>query len=84
MVLIREQGPHNVAKTPHDLPLTRHARALNISRGSVYYLRGPVSAAIMRRIRIAFDYPFAGGRNGARPAGRRGFGSAGCMRLEVP
>jgi hypothetical protein len=34
----------------------------------------------MRRIRIAFDYPFAGGRNGARPAGRRGLGSAGSMR----
>ena len=37
----------------HDLPITRQAAALNISRGSVYYLPRPVSAAdlaIMRRI----------------------------------
>ena len=38
----------------HDLPIARQAKALNISRGSVYYLPRPVSAAdlaLMRRIR---------------------------------
>ena len=37
----------------HDLPITKQAKALNISRGSVYYLPGPVSEAdlaIMRRL----------------------------------
>ncbi len=37
----------------HDLPIAKQAKALNISRGSVYYLPRPVSAAdlsIMRRI----------------------------------
>jgi hypothetical protein len=37
----------------HDLPIGKQAEALNISRGSVYYLPRPVSAcdlAIMRRI----------------------------------
>ena len=37
----------------HDLPITKQAAALNISRGSIYYLPRPVSAvelALMRRI----------------------------------
>jgi putative transposase len=37
----------------HDLPITRQAEALNISRGSVYYLPRPASSddlAIMRRL----------------------------------
>ena len=37
----------------HDLPITQQAKSLGISRGSVYYLPRPVSAAdlaIMRRI----------------------------------
>ena len=37
----------------HDLPITKQAAALNISRGSVYYLPRPVSVAdleVMRRI----------------------------------
>ena len=37
----------------HDLPITRQAEALNISRSSVYYLPRPVSEAdlaIMRRL----------------------------------
>ena len=37
----------------HDLPISRQAKALSISRGSVYYLARPVSAAdlaLMRRI----------------------------------
>ena len=50
----------------HDLPITRQAKALNISRGSVYYLPRPVSTAdlaIMRRLdELHLDYPFAGSR----------------------
>jgi putative transposase len=50
----------------HDLPITRQAKALNISRGSVYYLPRPVSAgdlAIMRRLdRLHLESPFAGSR----------------------
>ena len=45
----------------HDLPITRQAKALSISRGSVYYLPRPVSEvdlAIMRRIdALHMDYP---------------------------
>jgi putative transposase len=50
----------------HDLPVARQAQELGISRGSVYYLPRPVSAAdlaIMRRIdELHLDYPFAGSR----------------------
>jgi putative transposase len=50
----------------HDLPITRQAKALKISRGSVYYLPRPVSAgdlAMMRRMdELHLDYPFAGSR----------------------
>jgi putative transposase len=50
----------------HDLPVTRQAKALSVSRGSVYYMPRPVSAgdlAIMRRIdELHLDYPFAGSR----------------------
>ena len=50
----------------HDLPITRQAEALNISRGSVYYLPPPVSEAdlaIMRRLdRLHLEFPFAGSR----------------------
>jgi putative transposase len=50
----------------HDLPLAKQAKALGISRGSVYSLPRPVSAAdlaIMRRIdELHLDYPFAGSR----------------------
>ena len=50
----------------HDLPITRQAKSLNISRGSVYYLPRPVSAcdlAIMRRLdRLHLEFPFAGSR----------------------
>ena len=50
----------------HDLPITRQARALNISRGSVYYLPRPVpeaDLAIMRRLdRLHLEFPFAGSR----------------------
>ena len=50
----------------HDLPITRQAEALNISRGSVYYLPRPVPESdltIMRRLdRLHLEYPFAGSR----------------------
>src|SRR5262249_53967506 len=50
----------------HDLPITKQAEILNISRGSVYYLPRPVSAtdlAIMRRLdRLHLEHPFAGSR----------------------
>ena len=50
----------------HDLPITKQAAALNISRGSVYYLPRPVSAAdlaVMRRLdELHLAFPFAGSR----------------------
>src|SRR4030081_123264 len=50
----------------HNLPITRQAQVLRISRGSVYYLPRPVSEAdltIMRRLdRLHLEYPFAGAR----------------------
>jgi len=50
----------------HDLPISKQADALNISRGSVYYLPRPVSQAdlaIMRRLdRLHLEFPFAGSR----------------------
>ncbi len=65
----------------HDLPLTRQATVLRISRGSVYYLPRPVLATdleLMRRLdRLHLEFPFAGSRmlrgllvaEGARSAG---------------
>jgi len=50
----------------HDLPITRQAQVLGISRGSVYYLPRPVSPAdlaLMRRIdELHLELPFAGSR----------------------
>jgi putative transposase len=50
----------------HDLPITKQAEVLCISRGSVYYLPRPVSdadLAIMRRLdRLHLESPFAGSR----------------------
>ena len=50
----------------HALPIARQAKALNISRGSVYYLPRPVSAtdlAVMHRMdELHLDFPFAGSR----------------------
>jgi len=50
----------------HDLPLTRQAELLGLSRGSLYYHPRAVPAvdlAIMRRIdELHLDYPFAGSR----------------------
>lgn len=51
---------------PHELPVTRQAEILNISRGSVYYLPKPVSESdlrLMRRIdELHLELPFAGAR----------------------
>jgi putative transposase len=50
----------------HDLSIARQAAVLGISRGSVYYLPRPLSAAdlaLMRRIdELHLNYPFAGSR----------------------
>ena len=50
----------------HELSITRQAKALGISRGSVYYLPRPVPAAdlaIMRRMdELHLEFPFAGSR----------------------
>jgi len=50
----------------HDLPLTKQAEVLRISRGSVYYLPRPVpeaDLAVMRRLdRLHLEFPFAGSR----------------------
>ena len=50
----------------HALALTRQAKLLKLSRGSLYYQARPVPAAdlaIMRRIdELHLDYPFAGSR----------------------
>ena len=50
----------------HNLPISKQAKALNISRGSVYYLPRPVPAAdleVMRRLdRLHLEFPFAGSR----------------------
>ena len=45
----------------HDLPVTKQAKVLRISRGSVYYLPRPVSATdleVMRRLdRLHLEFP---------------------------
>jgi putative transposase len=50
----------------HDLPITKQAQVLRISRGSVYYLTRPMpeaDLAIMRRLdRLHLEFPFAGSR----------------------
>lgn len=50
----------------HELPITRQAELLDMSRSSVYYLPRPVSAAdlaLMRRIdELHLEHPFMGAR----------------------
>ena len=50
----------------HDLPISRQAKVLNLSRGAVYYKPRPVSPedlALMRRIdELHLERPFAGAR----------------------
>ena len=69
--------PKAMIDPEHELSVTRQARALNISRSSVYYLPRPVSPgdlALMRRIdELHLDYPFAGSRMLRDLLGREGF-----------
>ena len=50
----------------HELPISRQAKALNISRGAVYYKLRPISPqdlALMREIdEMHLEWPFAGSR----------------------
>jgi len=50
----------------HNLPISRQAEIVNISRGSIYYLPRPVSTSdllIMRRLdELHLEFPFAGSR----------------------
>ncbi|MFN0040687.1 MAG: IS3 family transposase [Burkholderiales bacterium] len=50
----------------HELPITRQAQLLNISRGTVYYLPravSPADQALMRRLdELHLEYPFMGAR----------------------
>ena len=61
----------------HDLPITRQAQLLGMSRGSVYYLPRPVNEAdlaLMRRIdALHLDHPFMGARFLRRMLRREGF-----------
>ncbi len=61
----------------HDLPISRQAKVLNISRGAVYYKPRPVSPEdlrVMRRIdELHLERPFAGAlETAARFSGPRG------------
>jgi putative transposase len=50
----------------HDLPVSRQAELLDLSRSNVYYLPRPASESdlrLMRRIdELHLNYPFAGAR----------------------
>ena len=67
----------------HDLPITKQAVALNISRGSVHYLPGGCrqpDLALMRRIdELHLEFPFAGMRLLRDPLAARGARSAAGM-----
>jgi putative transposase len=60
----------------HELPITRQAKLLNISRGTVYYQPQPVSPAdqaLMRRLdELHLEYPFMGARMLRDQLGRQG------------
>jgi putative transposase len=61
----------------HALPVTRQARALGISRSSVYYRPMPVNDGDLRLMRcideIHLEYPFAGSRMMREMLRREGF-----------
>ena len=69
----------------HDLPITRQAKLLNISRGSVYYLPRPVSDADLALMatmdRLHPDYPFMGSRALRDILLRTGFPGVGRRRI---
>ena len=60
----------------HDLSITRQAKLLDISRGTVYYLPRPVSPAdlaLMRRLdELHLEHPFMGARMLRRQLARQG------------
>ena len=60
----------------HDLPITRQAQLLGMSRGAVYYLPRPTSPGdldLMRRIdELHLEYPFMGARMLRRQLQRQG------------
>jgi len=60
----------------HELPITRQAEVLGISRGAVYYVARPISdaeLALMRRIdELHLDYPFMGARMLRRELAKEG------------
>jgi putative transposase len=62
----------------HDLPVSKQAGVLRISRGSVYYRPRPVpeaDLAIMRRLdRLHLEFPFAGSVIRLDRSQRRGTG----------
>ena len=59
-------GARAMIDRDHKLPLARQAKAVGISRGSIYYRPRPVGEAglgLMRRIdELHLEYPFAGSR----------------------
>ena len=61
----------------HELSISRQAKLAGISRGSVYYLPRPVSAAdltLMRRIdELHLEHPFMGARMLRDQLDREGF-----------
>ena len=60
----------------HELPITRQAEALGISRGAVYYVPRPISdaeLALMRRIdELHLEHPFMGARMLRRALAKEG------------
>ena len=60
----------------HDLPITRQAKALSLSRGAAYYKPRsvpPADLALMRRFdELHLNYPFAGARMLRDMLGREG------------
>ena len=71
----------------HDLPISKQAEVLRISRGSVYYLPRPVpeaDLAIMRQLdRLHLEFPFAGSRMLRGLAGGRGVQDRAPSRQDV-
>jgi hypothetical protein len=68
----REQKRKAMIDREHDLPITKQAEVLRISRGSVYYLPRPVpeaDLAIMRRLdRLHLEFSSSFGPIPIRPA----------------
>ena len=67
----------------NELPVSRQAKLLGISRGSVYYQPRGVSEAefsLMRHIdELHLEHPFMGSRQLTRQLRRQGFEAADCM-----